>query len=214
MPPRSRVVVGNWKMNGALSTNAALLDAIVGGLAARPSACDVAVCVPFPYLAQAQAALSGSPVALGSQDVSEHASGAYTGEVASSMLREFGCRYAIVGHSERRTLFGDTDERVGLKAERAIGAGLTPIVCVGETLQEREQGRAEVVVARQLDAVLQRTRRRSAGRRGAGLRAGMGDRHRQDCDAERGAGDACVDPQARRGVRCGRREGSEDSLRR
>ncbi len=156
MPSRSRVVVGNWKMNGSLASNAALLDAIVGGLAARARSCDVAVCVPYPYLAQAQSALRDSAVAVGSQDVSEYASGAFTGEVAASMLREFGARYAIVGHSERRTFFGDTDDRVGQKADRALDAGLTPIVCVGESLQEREQGRADEIVARQLDAVLQR----------------------------------------------------------
>ncbi len=156
MPSRSRVVVGNWKMNGALTSNAALLDAIRSGAATPPSACDVAVCVPFPYLAQAQVALASSSVALGSQDVSEYAQGAYTGEVSASMLQDFGCRYAIVGHSERRTSFGDSDARVALKADRAIDAGLTPIVCIGESLEEREQGRAEEVVARQLDAVVER----------------------------------------------------------
>ncbi len=141
-------------MNGSLASNQALLSAVRTG--ASGARCGVALCVPFPYLAQVSTALVGSTVAWGSQDVSEHAEGAYTGEVASSMLIDFGCRYAIVGHSERRTWFGDTDERVALKADRAIAAGLTPIVCVGETLQEREQGRAEQVAARQLDAVLER----------------------------------------------------------
>ena len=146
-------VVGNWKMNGDLATNEALLTALVEVPAGDA---EVAVCVPFPYLAQAAARLSGSGIMLGSQDVSEHEFGAYTGEVAARMLLDFGCRHAIVGHSERRTWFGDTDARVAAKAERAIAAGLIPIVCVGETLQEREQGRAEEVVSRQLDAVLER----------------------------------------------------------
>ena len=153
MSQRPKLVVGNWKMNGGLAANAALVDALV---AAPGSDVEVAVCVPAPYLAQVQGALQGSKVLLGAQDVSEYVSGAYTGEVAASMLLDFGCRYVIVGHSERRSGFGDTDERVALKAERALAAGLAPIVCVGETLREREQGMAEAVVSRQLDAVLER----------------------------------------------------------
>jgi triosephosphate isomerase len=153
MSHRSKVVVGNWKMNGSLASNAVLLDALV---ARETGGCEVGLCVPYPYLAQAAVALDGSAIELGSQDVSEYAQGAYTGEISAAMLIEFGCRYAIVGHSERRIWFGDTSERVALKADRAIDAGLTPIVCVGESLQEREQGRAEEIVAMQLDAVLQR----------------------------------------------------------
>ena len=154
MQQRSKIVIGNWKMNGSLTTNQALLSAVVAGV--RDPRCGVALCVPFPYLAQASAALIGSTVLLGSQDISEYTQGAYTGEVSAAMLGEFGCRYAIVGHSERRTWFGDTNERVALKADRALDAGLTPIVCVGETLQEREQGRAEEIVSQQLDAVIER----------------------------------------------------------
>jgi triosephosphate isomerase len=156
MQQRPKVVVGNWKMNGGLATNQSLLAAIVAGVKDGSPGCGVALCVPFPYLAQAAAALEGSAVELGSQDVSEYAQGAYTGEVSAAMLKDFGCRYAIVGHSERRMWFGDTRERVALKVDRAIDAGLTPIVCIGETLQEREQGRAEEIVALQLDAVLER----------------------------------------------------------
>jgi triosephosphate isomerase len=160
MPLRTSLVVGNWKMNGSLASNAALLGAVIAGTKMQDGCgqdgCAVAVCVPFPYLAQAHGALAGTSVALGSQDVSEHASGAYTGEVSAAMLKEFGCRYAIVGHSERRTWFGDTNERVAQKADRALESGLAPIVCVGETLAEREQGRAEEVVSLQLDAVLER----------------------------------------------------------
>ena len=162
MQHRPKLVVGNWKMNGDLASNAALMSSIVAGM--PDSTCGVAVCVPSPYLAQVAAALDGSPVAWGSQDVSEHERGAYTGEVSTAMLGEFGCRYAIVGHSERRTWFGDTSERVALKAERAIAAGLVPIVCVGETLQEREQGRAVEIVATQLDAVLERIGASGIGR--------------------------------------------------
>ena len=139
-------------MNGGLEANATLLSALLESALD----CDVAVCVPFVFLAQAQKKLAGSKIVLGSQNVSEFESGAYTGEVSASMLREFDCRFAIVGHSERRTWFGDSNERVAAKAERAIAAGLTPIVCVGETLVEREQNRALAIVATQLDAVLER----------------------------------------------------------
>ncbi len=121
-------------MNGGLEANAALLSAIVSASRDQEFDCGVAVCVPFPYLAQAQRELAGSKVAIGSQDVSEFDSGAYTGEVSASMLKEFDCRYAIVGHSERRTWFGDSNERVAAKAEQAIATGLRAIVCVGETL--------------------------------------------------------------------------------
>ena len=150
---RGKLVVGNWKMNGGLASNAALLGEITAGWI-RAHGRELAVCVPYPYLMQAQAALSSTPVAWGAQDVSEHASGAYTGEVSVAMLAEFGCRYAIVGHSERRRHFGDTDAVVAAKAEAVLAGSMTPIVCVGETLAERDAGRTEAVVLRQLDAVL------------------------------------------------------------
>jgi len=145
---RARLVAGNWKMHGSLAANAALLDALVG------AGVECAVCVPFPYLAQAAERLKGTRVSLGAQTVSEHASGAYTGEVSAGMLREFGCRYVLVGHSERRQLFGESDARVAAKFAVARAAGLTPILCVGETLEERDAGHTQAVVARQLDAVL------------------------------------------------------------
>ena len=148
---RRSLVAGNWKMHGRLDANRSLIDALVA--APRP-ACEVAVCVPFPYLAQAQALLAGSAIALGAQDCSVHEQGAYTGEVAAGMLREFGCSHVIVGHSERRALHGETDATVAAKAERALASGLTPIVCVGETLEQREQGQTEAVIGMQLDAVL------------------------------------------------------------
>src|SRR5437773_1421657 len=119
-----------------------------------PPTRELAVCVPYPYLWQAQAALSGSAIAWGAQNVSEHASGAFTGEVSAAMVAEFGCRYAIVGHSERRASHGESDGVVAAKATAALAAGLTPIVCVGETLGEREAGATESVVLRQLDAVI------------------------------------------------------------
>jgi triosephosphate isomerase len=150
---RGTLVVGNWKMNGGLAANAALLSALVDGWRAAPGR-RIALCVPYPYLAQANSALATSTIAWGAQDVSEHASGAYTGEVSAGMLAEFGCRYVIVGHSERRQFYGDTDAVVAAKAVAALAAGLTPIACVGETLAERDAGATVAVVRRQLDAVL------------------------------------------------------------
>jgi triosephosphate isomerase (TIM) len=148
---RAGLVVGNWKMNGSLAANARLLARLAQ---AGATAHALAVCVPFPYLAQVQAALSAGAVTWGAQDVSEHDAGAYTGEVAAPMLADFGCRYAIVGHSERRQRHGESDALVGRKARAALAAGITPIACVGETLAEREAGATEQVVLRQLDAVL------------------------------------------------------------
>ena len=150
---RGKFVVGNWKMNGGLAANAALLAELVAGWQATPGR-QIAVCAPYPYLAQVGAALRGSSIGWGAQDVSEHASGAFTGEVSAGMLVEFGCRHAIVGHSERRQFYGDTDEVVARKAVAALTAGLTPIACVGETLAERDAGATMAVVLRQLDAVL------------------------------------------------------------
>lgn len=141
-------------MNGSLAANEALLHQIAAGLPTHP-ACAIAVCVPAPYLAQLQALVADTPaVALGAQDVSSQAAGAFTGEVSASMLREFGCRYVIVGHSERRQYHGETDAVVADKAKAALAAGVTPIVCVGETLAEREAGQTEQVVKRQLAAVI------------------------------------------------------------
>ncbi|MBK8015663.1 MAG: triose-phosphate isomerase [Betaproteobacteria bacterium] len=149
---RSKFVAGNWKMNGSLAANEALLSA----LAAAPGIPrgGVAVLAPFPYLGQCADLLRGSTVSWGAQDVSVHESGAYTGEVSGSMLLEFGCRFVVVGHSERRAMHGETSELVARKAVAAVKAGLTPIVCVGETLQERESGRTQSVIGEQLDAVL------------------------------------------------------------
>ncbi|MFI4951569.1 MAG: triose-phosphate isomerase [Burkholderiales bacterium] len=150
---RGKLVVGNWKMNGGLRQNDALLADLRSGWTAMPER-RIAVCVPFPYLWQAQAALSGSALAWGAQNVSEHVCGAFTGEVAAAMVAEFGGRFAIVGHSERRTLYGETDAATANKAAAALAAGLTPIVCVGETLVEREAEATDAVVLRQLEAVV------------------------------------------------------------
>jgi triosephosphate isomerase len=147
---RKKLVAGNWKMHGSLAENAALLEALKPALAGI----EAVVCVPFPYLAQAQAVLGGSSIAWGAQNLSEQSKGAFTGEVSASMLLDFGCRYVIVGHSERRSLYGESDELVASKYVVAQAAGLTPILCVGESLDERESGVTEAVVARQLDAVI------------------------------------------------------------
>ena len=149
---RKKLVIGNWKMHGNLQQNEALLSAIlrdIDGLAVG-----VAVCVPFPYLQQTANLLSGSVVAWGAQTLSEHPSGAYTGEVSASMLRDFGCRYVLVGHSERRALFGETDAAVAAKFRSAQVNGLVPVLCVGETLAERDAGRTLEVVRAQVNAVI------------------------------------------------------------
>jgi triosephosphate isomerase len=147
-----KLIAGNWKMNGGLLANEALIRAMVGEMSAP--VCDVAVCVPSPYFAQVQALLSGTGIYLGAQDVSGQAAGAFTGEISASMLRDFGVRYVIVGHSERRQYHGETDAAVADKAARALAAGITPIVCVGETLAQRDAGSTEEVVKRQLAAVI------------------------------------------------------------
>ncbi len=150
---RRILVAGNWKMNGDEAANAALVDGIVAGVPEGGQA-DLLVCPPFPYLSSVAVRLSGSAVMLGAQTVSEHPKGAFTGEVSAAMLGELGCRYVIVGHSERRALFGETSATVASKFSAALDADLTPILCVGETLDDREAGRTEAVIDEQLDAVL------------------------------------------------------------
>ncbi len=153
---KQKLIAGNWKMNGGLAANEALVHGVQQGLAQALAGkhAQVAVCVPAAYLSQVQQLVKGSGVDLGSQDVSAHVQGAYTGEISAAMLKDFAVRYAIVGHSERRHYHGETDEQVAHKAQRALSAGITPIVCVGETLAEREAGKTEEVVKRQLAAVI------------------------------------------------------------
>ena len=148
---RRKLVVGNWKMHGSRAANELLLAAIAQG---RPYGCDVAVCAPFPYIAEVAVAFAGGDLRWGAQDCSVHEQGAYTGEVSAAMLAEFGCRYVIVGHSERRQYHQEGDQLVADKAKAALAKGVTPIVCVGESLAQREAGETDAVVKRQLSAVI------------------------------------------------------------
>lgn len=147
-----KLVVGNWKMNGGVVRNELLLAGILRGRELWDV--DVVVCPPFPYISQVKALIGSAGIDVGAQNLALHKEGAFTGEVSAAMLMDVGCRWTIVGHSERRTLFGETDELIARKVEVALNAGLTPILCVGETLVEREMGGAFGVVSRQIDAVL------------------------------------------------------------
>jgi len=149
---KNKLIAGNWKMNGSLTANESLIKGLLAGLGSP--GCQVSVCVPTIYLAQCQALLAGSVIGLGAQDLSQHEVGAFTGETSSTMLREFGVRHVLVGHSERRQYHFETDAQVAVKAGRALACGITPIVCVGETLAEREAGQTDEVVKRQLAAVI------------------------------------------------------------
>ncbi|OUD14623.1 triose-phosphate isomerase [Thioflexithrix psekupsensis] len=150
---RQPLVVGNWKMNGSAATNQHLLADLLAGCSSL-TRCRMGVCPPFVYLAAIQAQLQGSPIVWGAQNASQHAPGAYTGEISASMLQDFGCTYVIVGHSERRTLYLENDGIVAEKFAAVQAAGLTPILCVGESLEQREAGVTEQVVGQQLDAIL------------------------------------------------------------
>ncbi len=154
MTTRQPLVAANWKMNGTLTTIRPLIRDVRAGIRAdfRPQ---VAICAPFPYLQELESSLRGSPIALGAQNLSEHEAGAFTGEVSAAMVADYNCRFVIVGHSERRNLFGERNAAVMKKFARARGAGLTPILCVGELLQEREAGDTEEVISSQLDAVIE-----------------------------------------------------------
>lgn len=162
---RRPLVAGNWKLHGDRAANASLLGALRAGRPSAPAA-DVMICPPYVYLAETGQSLAGSGMLLGAQNVSSESSGAFTGEVSAGMLRDVGCSHVIVGHSERRTLFGETDAVVAHKFVAVRAAGLCPILCVGETLQERESGQTRSVVARQLGAVLERV---GASDLGAGI---------------------------------------------
>jgi triosephosphate isomerase (TIM) len=150
---RRTLIAGNWKMNGSLQSIGELMDGIKAGLSEVTNA-DLAVCPPAIYLMKVKSHIGDLNIGLGSQNVCDHEGGAYTGELAPSMLKEAGCRYAIIGHSERRSLYGESDELIAARFAMAVASGLTPILCIGETLQERESGVTEEVVSRQLDAVI------------------------------------------------------------
>jgi len=150
---REFLVAGNWKMNGSTSANDALISGILAGLP-EGSGARLLVCPPFPYLVSVAKQVLGSKLALGAQNVSEHAAGAFTGETAPSMLKDVGCEYVIVGHSERRALYDETSEQVAAKFQAAQAVGITPILCVGETLPERKAGTTQQVIDEQLDAVV------------------------------------------------------------
>ena len=151
---RRILVAGNWKMNGSIESIKSLIDGIKQGMSGVKST-DVVVCPPAIYIPEVASLIEGTAIALGSQNICDQDSGAYTGEVAGSMLKEYGCKYAIVGHSERRSLYGESNELVAKRYAAARRAGLTPVLCVGELLEEREQGITEEVVGKQLDAVLE-----------------------------------------------------------
>ena len=152
---RQKLVAGNWKMFGSLKSNLSLLQDVAAGVSGLRGT-SVAVCVPFPYLAQAQSVLTGTAVSWGAQNLNEQVQGAFTGEVSASMLQDFACRYVLVGHSERRAIYGESDTLVAEKFAAALASGLSPVLCVGETLAQREAGKTVEVVAAQIDAVLKR----------------------------------------------------------
>lgn len=150
---RQPLIAGNWKMNGTRASAEALIQGVIAGLTGMNQA-EIAVCVPFVFLELGQRLLSGASIHLGAQNVCTEASGAYTGEISAAMLNEFGCSYVICGHSERRDYYGETDAIVAKKLAMVMSAGMTPILCVGETLEQREQGFMETVIARQIDAII------------------------------------------------------------
>ncbi|MFC6672710.1 triose-phosphate isomerase [Marinobacterium aestuariivivens] len=150
---RHPIIMGNWKMNGSLTANAALLDAllpVVEGL----GSIEIVICPPFPYLSQAGSRLRRNGIALGAQTLSEYGAGAYTGEVSAAMLKDLGCRYVLVGHSERRSLNGERDSDIAQQLAAAKAEGLVPVLCVGESLEERQGGETRAVVGRQIEAVI------------------------------------------------------------
>lgn len=152
---KKRLVMGNWKMHGSLDQNAQLLNQLIADLGNAHSQTDIVVCAPHPYLAQLQQLLSGSPIQWGAQNMSEHEAGAFTGEVSATMLKDFGCQWVLLGHSERRALYGETDTLVLAKTQAALQAGLIPVVCVGETEAEHEQNQTQSVILQQLQQLLE-----------------------------------------------------------
>ena len=154
LAPGPKLVIANWKMHGTHAGNARLIDALLPSLPPMPGV-QVAICPPMPYLAQLAGLLSRTGISLGAQNISERAEGAFTGEVSGQMLADLGCGYALVGHSERRSLYGETDAQVAMKFEAALRAGLTPVLCLGETIHQRRAGNTNAVIGSQLKAVLE-----------------------------------------------------------
>lgn len=149
---RSVLVIGNWKMNGSRAVTESLCKSIIAGL--KSSDQGIAVCAPYVYMSDAAQLAAGTSLAIGAQNVADQASGAYTGEISAAMLKEFNCQYALVGHSERRSYYGDTNESVAARFCQAIDQGIIPVLCVGETLEQREQNQTFSVIDQQLDAVI------------------------------------------------------------
>lgn len=151
---KQRLVMGNWKMNGSLTFNQQLLEQLIASLGSAHSHSDVVVCAPYPYLAQLQQVLAKSAIEWGAQNLSAEPQGAFTGEVSAQMLNDFACKWVLVGHSERRALYGETDADVLAKTQAALEAGITPVVCVGETESEQAAGQTEKVILQQLQSIL------------------------------------------------------------
>ena len=151
---RTRLLMGNWKMNGSLASNQTLLTELLKGLQQQPTEHQVAVCVPYVYLAQVQSLLADSPIVWGAQDVSAHDGGAYTGEVSAAMLKEFGCRFVLVGHSERRQYFSESNTLIAAKVQQVVAHGMRPVLCVGETQAQYDAHQTQEVLAQQLAPVL------------------------------------------------------------
>ena len=150
---RKTIIAGNWKMNASKASVKSLIDGILSGMEGVNS--EVLVCVPFPYMSQVESLIEGSNLKLGAQNININASGAFTGEVSADMIKDFGAKHVIVGHSERRSLYGETSSVVAEKTKAALGAGLSPLLCVGESLEQREAGKTETVVAEQINAVIE-----------------------------------------------------------
>jgi len=149
---RKTIIAGNWKMNASKASVKSLIDGILSGMESVNS--EVLVCVPFPYMSQVESLIEGSNLKVGAQNINVNSSGAFTGEVSADMIKDFGAKHVIVGHSERRSLYGETSLVVAEKTKVALGAGLTPLLCVGESLEHREYGKTEAVVAEQINAVI------------------------------------------------------------
>ena len=150
---RKTIIAGNWKMNASKASVKSLIDGILSGMEGVNS--EVLVCVPFPYMSQVESLIEGSNLKLGAQNININSSGAFTGEVSADMIKDFGAKHVIVGHSERRSLYGETSSVVAEKTKAALGAGLSPLLCVGESLEQRESGKTEAVVAEQINAVIE-----------------------------------------------------------